>query len=871
MKQKLAMLLCGLAAAACAWGAPGITINGTNSPVITGTSSQFTATLTEVSGPVQWSVNGVAGGNSTLGTITSAGLYKAPATVPNPNTLTIGAAAMGVSATKAITVTRPKAKINSWNPYSLSTGPFTMTVSGTFTPDAFVTIGNLATTTTYVSEWYVKVSGTVAATDKYKAAISVTIPGYGGSTYTSSDGVPLNGGTSSGSGGNNNPPAAITIAVSPATATVVKGATQQFNASVQGTSNTSVTWSVTGGGTISTTGLYTAPAAVPNPAAVTITATSAAEATKSATATVTVVEPAALPAITAFAPAQLPFGAFLLTVNGSNFNNTSKVNLGGVALTTTYVSPTQLTCTGVTTVPQQGTSVNVVVSNGGVTPANSQPAPIPVGVQNPVVSASAAMRFLEQAAFGPKPADVMHVQQIGFQAWLNEQFATPTKTLYAAPLTSLPQRFLANAVNDSDQLRQRLAFTLSQFFVISINKLSDSSRITPFQQMLYENAFTTYPNLLTKVTLDPAMGVYLDMVDNDKANPATGSLPNENYAREILQLFSIGTVMLGPDGTPSNVPTYNQAAIAELARAFTGWTYGPMPGAPMNSHNPQNFLAPMVPTEAYHDTGAKTLFNGTTLPAGQSAQADLTAALQAIVAHPNVAPFVSKFLIQHLVTSAPSSAYVQRVANVFNNNGQGLKGDMKAVVTAILLDQEARAGDNGSLTAGFGRLQSPLLFVAGILRAFDAAVVDNNTYFDWDLRLIGQDLYNAPSVFNFYSPQFRLPGGILAPEFQIFTPWAATHRINLFDNWFGAYQGTTATYGSGAKIELGPFISLSTNAAALVDALDAVLTRGQMPAATKTAIANAVAATNDSYQPALRKVQAAAYLIATSAYYQVRH
>lgn len=869
MKQKIAMLLCGLAAATCAWGAPGISINGTNSPVITGTSSQFTAVLTEVSGPVQWSVNGVAGGNSTLGTINATGLYQAPASVPNPNALTIGAAAMGVSGAKGITVTRPKAKISSWNPYSLSTGPFTMTVSGTFTPDAVVTIGNLATTTTYVNEWYVKVSGTVAATDKYKAAISVTIPGYGGSTYTSSDGVPLNGGSSS--GGSNNPPASVTVAVSPTTATVVKSATQQFSASVQGTSNTSVTWTVNGGGTISTTGLYTAPAAVPNPATVTITATSAADATKSATATVTVVEPAAPPAITGFAPAQLPFGPFSLTVNGSNFNNTSKVLLGGVALTTTYVSPTQLTCTGVTTVPQQGTTVSVVVSNGGVTPANSQPMQMPVGVQNPVVSASAAMRFLEQAAFGPKPADVMHLQQIGFQAWLNEQFAKPTKTLYAAPLTTMGQRFLANAVNDSDQLRQRLAFTLSQFFVISISKLSDASRITPFQQMLYENAFTTYPNLLAKVTLDPAMGVYLDMVDNDKANPVTGSMPNENYAREVLQLFSIGTVTLGPDGTPSNVPTYNQAAIAELARVFTGWTYAPMPGAPMNSHNPQNFLAPMVPTEAYHDTGAKTLFNGTVLPPGQSAQADLTAALQAIVAHPNVAPFVSKFLIQQLVTSAPSAAYVQRVANVFKNNGQGVKGDMKAVVTAILLDQDARAGDNGSLTPGFGRLQSPILFVTGILRAFDATVVDNNTYFDWDLRLIGQDLYNAPSVFNFYSPQFRLPGGILAPEFQIFTPWAATHRINLFDNWFGAYQGTTATYGSGAKIELGAYVSLSTNPAALVDALDGVLTRGQLPAATKSAIVNAVAATNDSYQPAIRKVQAAAYLIATSAYYQVRH
>lgn len=834
---------------------------------------QLSATLTEVSGPVSWAVNGITGGNATVGTISAAGQYKAPASAPNPNTVTVSAMAMGVTGSAPLSVIRPKATIASYYPYQLTTGAFTMTIGGNnFAPDMILQASGLTVTTQYVSPWSAKITGTVPADLKIFTYLSVTLPGPGGMTYNSSTAIKVNGGPGSGSGGS---PQTVSVSVTPSTANVLKGATQQFSASVSNNADTSVTWSVTGGGSISSTGLYSAPAAVPSPATVTVKATSNADNTKSASATVTIMEPATTPVISSFAPAQLPLGPFSLTVNGSSFVAGAKVNLGGVALDTVFVSATQLTTKGVTTIPQQGTNVPVTVTNGGQTPMTSTAVSIPVGVMNPLVSAAAAMRFLEQAAFGARPSDVMYLQQIGFQAWLNEQFALPTSQLYLAPgggqMYDLPARFINNAANGADQLRQKLAFALHQFFVVSLVKLDSPENLNPYQQKLYENAFSTYPALLKYVTLSPAMGRYLDMLNNDKADPVTGSLANENYAREILQLFSIGTVMLKPDGTPlpgpngKPIPTYEQNTVAEFAKVFTGWSFGPLPGNPNYGHNGYNFTSPMASWEPYHDTTSKTLLNGLVLPAGQTAQQDLDAALANIVAHPNVAPFVSKFLIQHFVTSDPSPAYVERVAQVFNGNG-AVKGDMKAVLSAILLDPEARAGDNGTLLAGFGHLREPALIIPNILRSFNAAVNDGH-YFNWELRQLNQNLFDSPSVFNYYSPLYRLPNGVLAPEFQIHTPWAAIQRINLFDTWFGAYQGTQATYGAGAAIDLSPWIAMSSNATALVDALDATLTRGQMPGTMKTAIVTAVAGTSGD----LRKVQVGIYLIITSAWYQVAH
>ena len=866
---KYKLVLSALASCVLA-AAQSITITGPTEPVIVGAQFQFKATLMNVTGTVQWSINGAAGA-AKIGTIgASTGLYKAPTTVPDPNTVTVTATAMGVSATSSFLIRQVPVTMGSWTPWALPVGPFTMQVSGTnLTPKTTVQLGTIPVTTTYLSQYYLKVTGTIPAGASGQVPISVTQPGLGGNTSTSPYQVPIGSGTS-GSGGGGGGGGTPSITVSPATVTIAKSTQQTFTAQLTNISG-AVNWAASSG-TITSAGVFTAPAAA---ATVTITATSATNSSVSGTATVTVVNAFTQPAITSLSPTSLPFGPYSLTVNGSNFTTGATISIGGTALQTTFVNAQQLTCKGVTLASQQGTTANLTVTNGSPGNLVSTPVSVAIGVQNPQVSATAAMRFLEQAGFGPRPADVMQVQQLGFQGWLAQQFSSPAGTLYSAPgggvVNSMSARFTTNAVMGGNQLRQRVAFALSQIFVVSLNKVFYSTQMAPYQEMLYSNAFTTYPNLLGKVTLDPAMGIFLDMVNNDKANPAAGSVANENYAREVMQLFSVGTNQLNLDGSlvisnGSPVPTYDQTTVQNFAKVFTGWTFAPT-GGTSNFPNHTNFLAPMIAFDAHHDMTAKTLLNGVTLPAGQTAVQDMTAALANIVSHPNTAPFISKYLIQHLVTSNPSPAYLQRVATVFNDNGHGVKGDMQSVISAILLDPEARAGDNGtSQLTTYGHLQEPALYLAGVLRAVNGTVDDSN-YFSWDLFNMSQDLFNPASVFNYYSPQFHV-GPNLGPEFQIQSPWVAVYRVNFMDGLFGAYSGTQATYGPGTTVDLSPWMSLAGNPAALVDALDSTFTHGQMPAVMKADIVSAVAGNSDGN---LRRVQVGIYLIVTSSFYQVMH
>jgi hypothetical protein len=496
-----------------------------------------------------------------------------------------------------------------------------------------------------------------------------------------------------------------------------------------------------------------------------------------------------------------------------------------------------------------------------------------------MVSASAARRFLQQAAFGPTPGDAAHVQQVGFQGWLTEQFAMPQISNYQLLMSSsqggLTQHFLTNAVTQPDQLRQRVAFALSQIFVISIDKAIWNDTVIPYQEMLLADAFTNYRKILGDVTLSAAMGQYLDMANNGKANATGTVLPNENYAREVLQLFSIGTWQLNADGTQlldaanSRIPTYNQKTISEFARVFTGWTYLPATaGAPLNWGAYINPAAPLQPYAAQHDAGAKTLLNGFADPAGLSIQADLNTALDNIANHANVGPFICKQLIQHLVTSNPSAAYVARVAAVFNNPAN--RGDVKAVISAILLDTEARQNDDGlTQLSKDGHLQEPALFLPGLVRAFGGIMNDQN-YFSWDMAQMSQDIYDAPSVFNYYSPGYVIPqsGGVLGPEFQIYTPYTSIYRDNLVAALFGSYSNPVMTNGPGTTIDLTPFMALANSPATLVDALDFTLTCGMMPSAMKQILVQAVTAETGG---SLRRIETAAYLILASGYYNVWH
>lgn len=517
----------------------------------------------------------------------------------------------------------------------------------------------------------------------------------------------------------------------------------------------------------------------------------------------------------------------------------------------------------------------MIVSNAA---ASSAPLGVQVGNPNALVSAAAARRFLEQAAFGPTPSDAANVQALGFQGWLNQQFAMGQISNYNAEAASsqggLPTQFLANAVTNPDQLRQKVAFALSQIFVTSINTIIWNGSMIPYEQMLMADAFTNYRQILNDVTLSPAMGQYLNLANNAMGNAITGPIANQNYAREVMQLFTIGTTMLNPDGSPQldanqlPIPTYSQPVIFDTARVFTGWTYQPTSG-PVEWNDYINPAGPMVPYPAEHDAGAKQLLAGYSEASGLTPQADLTNALDNIFDHPNVGPFVGKVLIQHLVKSNPSPAYIQRVAAIFGDNGSGVRGDMKALISAILLDPEARANDNGGNDQpGDGHLQEPALFIAGMFRAF-AGSMSNQNYFGWDLANMNQDIYNPPSVFNYYSPTYVPPGStLLGPEFQILTPDAAVYRANMVANLFFSYSNPVLNYGPATTIDLTPYLSLASNPATLVAALDLTLTHGTMPAQMKTAILTAV--TSDTAGN-LSRVETGAWLILSSSYYNVWH
>ncbi len=439
----------------------------------------------------------------------------------------------------------------------------------------------------------------------------------------------------------------------------------------------------------------------------------------------------------------------------------------------------------------------------------------------------------------------------------------------------MPAHFLTNAVTNPDQLRQRVAFALSQIFVTSLQKLIWNDNMILFQNMLLGDAFSNYRQIMGDVTLSPAMGQYLDMANNAMADPTIGSLANENYARELMQLFTIGTNLLNQDGSvqrDSNnlpIPTYSQFTVTEFARVYTGWTYAPPAGGQVNWNSYISSNGPMVPYAPEHDAGSKQLLNGYVSPAGISPQQDLNNALDNIFNHPNVGPFVATQLIQHLVKSNPSPAYVSRVAAAFNSNSQGVRGDMQATIAAVLLDPEARANDNGGndLPAD-GHLQEPGLFVSAMVRAFGGQMNDQN-YYASDLASLGQDIFNAPSVFNYYSPNYLVPGApLMGGEFQIHTPNNAIVRANVVQNLFSQYSNPVQSYGPGTSIDLTPFLPLASTPTTLVNALDLTLTHGVMPATMKTAIVNAVAA---DALGALHQVQTACYLILTSSYYNVWH
>ncbi|MDX2151381.1 MAG: DUF1800 family protein [Bryobacteraceae bacterium] len=818
---------------------------------------------------VTWLVNNIAGGNATIGTINTDGIYTAPAIRGALTTVTVTAksvAAPTATGNATVTLLNPTPSIESLNPPAVNIGSFGVAISGKgFLPTSKLLIDGVPSPATYVSPTELRFSATYNT--PIKVSLSVVNPDPGAAASYSKSLTVM-------------PPVALSL--SPETTTVRLFATKKFTASVSNAVNKTVIWTVNdipGGnatvGTIDATGLYTAPTTLPTPNAITIKAVAAASSTAVDTAAATILNP--IPVLQSTLPATLPIsdnGTFVVT--GTGFIPTSTAKLNNVAIPATYISPTQLRLTG--PVPASvGNMALVTVSNPDPGKYTSKALSAPVAVDNPKVTALAASRFLEQASWGPSPAAIARVQQLGFEAWLQEQKNIPASDYTVANNSQevfyLQSQFFTNMLKGQDQLRQRMAFALHQIWVVSALKLGRSYEYAPYLRVLNKNALGNYRTLMYDMTLNPAMGNYLDMVDNEKANAVKKTAPNENWARELLQLFTIGLVQLNGDGSPkrdtlgNTIPTYSQEDIIQFTNAFTGWTYPVTPGKTPKAHNPPYFNGNMVAWESLHDTTAKSLFNGRVLPPGQTAEQDLNGALDNIFEHANVAPFVALRLIQSLVTSNPSPGYVSRVAATFNGRGAA-RGDLFAVARAILLDPEARAGDN-PVAVGLinpndpnrGKLRPPVQYVANLLRTLDATVIVENPIESYTADM-GQKPFYPASVFSYYSPFSRVPQSPLAgPEFQLLSSTTALTRVNM------VYALLCHGLDNEVKFSKGPFLQLASDPAALVELVNKVLLYGRMPAEMKAAIATAVAADQD---PECR-VEIALYLAATSGLYQVQH
>jgi uncharacterized protein (DUF1800 family) len=477
------------------------------------------------------------------------------------------------------------------------------------------------------------------------------------------------------------------------------------------------------------------------------------------------------------------------------------------------------------------------------------PPPAPPGLPGGLPSQTDAARFLRQGSYGPTINDINYVTANGYDAWITDQFNNkPTSSMYQTLLSWQNQGqaiykdqmwsswwYLANT--SPDQLRQRMAFTLDELFVVSINSSDLDSKLfamATYYDTLSKDAFGNYRQILNDMTLNPAMGLFLTMMGNRKANPAAGTLPNENYAREIMQLFSIGVNQLQPDGTlkldTNGLPqaTYVQADVMGLARVFTGWNWH-QDGAISEYPIPNGDL-PMTLIPSWHETGTKT-FLGQTIPAGQDGNVDLQQALDVIFNHPNVGPFVSRQIIQKLVTSNPSPGYVYRVAQKFNNNGSGVRGDMQAVIRAVLTDYEARSST--MLTEqGYGKLNEPMLRTTQVMRAFNAysSGAQHMWYCDITDNELAESAMHAPSVFNFYMPGFIQPGqlaqaGLVAPEFQITTETTTMTVQNWLRN--GIYGGFK--WGDiKCDFNASGLMGLAGNPSALVDRIALLLCAGNI-------------------------------------------
>lgn len=555
---------------------------------------------------------------------------------------------------------------------------------------------------------------------------------------------------------------------------------------------------------------------------------------------------------------------------------------------------------------QQAQQQALSVSGGGAAAGDVQA----------LAAASDAVRLAHQASFGPSTALVTEIGAQGAAAWVRAQLAAGGsryssggsdgihRNVGETSFCDLPPQsgnpncwrdwyssepllwdFYRNALGQPDQLRQRVAFALQQVVVISEVELSGTYGLRNYHNMLLEQAFGNYRDLLRKVTLSPLMGDYLDHVNNDK------DAPNENFARELLQLFSLGTCKLNRNGTLQGgacQPTYDNDTVRQYAYALTGWTYPPGGstewGCWPEGANCQYYGGDMVAAPALRNTAARRLLSGVNVPAGATAAQALEAVLDSIMGHGNLAPFVAQRLIQHLVLSNPSPAYVDRVAQAFLAGrytpadggaaiGTGSKGDLAATVAAVLLDAEARS-ERVARRSG-GALRPPVLLFTGVLRALDGHT-DGEPLGWWWGDTLRQHVFRPPSVFSFYPPQYPVAGtSLVGPEFGIHNVNTALERLNYLTyllDWGGSEPSDDIPGATGTGVALDRWVAMADNAGALVDALSQLVIGKRLPLGPRAQVVNAVAWWTRDRDPdnwRLNRARTAAYLVLASPEYQV--
>lgn len=544
---------------------------------------------------------------------------------------------------------------------------------------------------------------------------------------------------------------------------------------------------------------------------------------------------------------------------------------------------------GIPLTPAALTGAALLAACGGGGGDSPAPVPAPTTPASPAattISAAEASRFLGQAGFGGTDAQIGRVQALGYGAWLDEQFAAPrtqghydwmVERGYAVTtnifnFNGTDNTLWRKLISSPDVLRQRVTLALSEIFVVSMTGLPITWRgfvAAAYMDVLESNAFGTYRALLDEVTLSPGMGSYLNMRGNLREDATRGRVPDENYAREVLQLFSLGLVELAADGTLKNgvaADTYSQDTVTGLARVFTGWNNNAA-----NNTDPGHAQRPMVLTAANHSPSDKQ-FLGVTVAAGTPGAAALHTALDTIAAHPNVGPFIGRQLIQRLVTSNPSPAYVGRVAAVFANNGAGVRGDLKALIKAVLLDDEARRAPVAGETTR-GKLREPVVRFIQWARTFKLGspteLWNIGNMSDPATRL-GQSPLRSPSVFNFFRPGYVPPNSALgtlnlkAPEFQITNESTVVGWANWAQTFVAGGVGET-------RPDYTTELAIATDATALVSRVSLLLSGDSLSADTLSTLATAVATISAATDAGkLNRVYAAIHLVLCAPEYLVQ-